>query len=113
MKKMRIRLSRILIIETTVLTLYNLISEKYAKHPTGKEMIMLPIFHKKTTAAASYDRENLIPAIRASICTGEQVAGFCRKDNGKFEEVMLIRSDSDLNAFRQAYGIAGEIKKIY
>ena len=75
--------------------------------------MILPLFHKKTMANITYDRENLIPAIRASICTGEQVAGFCRKENGKFEEVMLIRNDSDLGAFRQAYGITGEIKKIY
>ena len=53
------------------------------------------------------------PVIRCSICTGEQVAGFRRKDTGVFEEVMLIRSEADLQAFRDAYGIEGEIKKIY
>jgi hypothetical protein len=41
------------------------------------------------------------------------VAGFRRKDDGVFEEVMLIRSEADLQAFREAYGIEGEIKKIY
>jgi hypothetical protein len=41
------------------------------------------------------------------------VAGFRRKDDGVFEEVMLIRSEADLQAFRDAYGIEGEIKKIY
>ena len=44
---------------------------------------------------------------------GEQVAGFRRKDTGAFEEVALIRSEADLQAFRDAYGIEGEIKKIY
>ena len=53
------------------------------------------------------------PVIRCSICTGEQVAGFRRKDTGTFEEVALIRSEADLQAFRDAYGIEGEIKKIY
>ena len=53
------------------------------------------------------------PVIRCSICTGEQVAGFRRKDTGTFEEVMLIRSEADLQAFRDTYGIEGEIAKIY
>ena len=60
-----------------------------------------------------YDPETRTPMIRCSICTGEQVAGFRRKDTGTFEEVMLIRSDEDLQAFRDTYGIEGEIKKIY
>lgn len=29
---------------------------------------------KKKTAKKSYDRENMKPVIRASICTGEQIA---------------------------------------
>ena len=53
------------------------------------------------------------PVIRASICTGEQVAGFRRKKDGSFEEVMLIRDDGDLRQFRELYGIEGEIEKIY
>ena len=61
----------------------------------------------------TFDDAVLTPVIRCSICTGEQVAGFRRKDNGAFEEVMLIRDEADLQAFREAYGIAGEIKKIY
>ena len=52
------------------------------------------------------------PVIRCSICTGEQVAGF-RHEDGHFEEVMLLRSPADLAAFREAYGIEGEIEKFY
>ena len=33
-------------------------------------------------------------------------------ETGKFEEVMLIRNETDLERFRQQYGIA-EITKIY
>lgn len=33
------------------------------------------MFHKKTEKK-EYDKERLIPVIRCSICTGEQVAGF-------------------------------------
>ena len=60
-----------------------------------------------------YDAEKRTPAIRCSICTGEQVAGFRDKESGRFEEVMLIRSEEDLQAFRARYGIEGEIPKIY
>ena len=64
---------------------------------------------KKETAPAALPG---VPVIRCSICTGEQVAGFRRAD-GRFEEVMLLRSPADLEAFRAQYGIRGEIEKIY
>ena len=67
----------------------------------------------KKRPAPHFDDTLRIPVIRCSICTGEQVAGFRRKDTGVFEEVMLIRSEADLQAFRGTYGIEGEIKKIY
>ena len=60
-----------------------------------------------------YNPSAMSPAIRASICTGEQVAGFQRLDDGRFEEVMLIRDESDLQSFRDQYGITDEIEKIY
>ena len=47
----------------------------------------------------SYDRENLKPVIRSSICTGEQTAGFKNIHTGKFSEVMLIRNGADLEEF--------------
>lgn len=69
---------------------------------------------KKLSKKTVYDRENKLPVIRASICTGEQVAGFKDKNSGKFEEVMLIKNSGDLNNFLAAYGIKPEeIKKEY
>ncbi len=63
-------------------------------------------------AAASYDRTAKVPVIRASICTGEKVAGFRDMASGRFEEQMLIRSDADLKEFMRLYGVEpGEIKK--
>ncbi|MCR5297400.1 MAG: aspartate dehydrogenase [Clostridiales bacterium] len=55
----------------------------------------------------------MTPVIRCSICTGEQVAGFRHLDTGRFEEVALLKNDEDLRAFRERYGITGEIRKIY
>ncbi len=54
----------------------------------------------------SYDRENLKPVIRASICTGEQVAGFKNIHTGKFSAVLLIRNSSDLKEFLEDYDIS-------
>ena len=71
------------------------------------------LFSKKKNRAAAYDKENKLPLIRASICTGEQVAGFKDLVTGRFEEVMLIRNEDDLAAFKTRYGIDQEIQKIY
>ena len=68
---------------------------------------------KKPTPLKHYDPDLKRPAIRCSICTGEQVAGFKNLSDGKFEEVMLIRNEADLQAFREQYGITGDIEKIY
>ena len=50
---------------------------------------------------------------RQSICNGEQVAGFKNIHTGKIEEVMLIKNQADLDAFKKMYGIDGAIEKEY
>ena len=55
----------------------------------------------------AYDGQQ--PAMKSSICTGETVAGFL-DDGGKFQEVMLIAQESDLELFCRKYGV--EKKKI-
>lgn len=73
------------------------------------------LFHRKKEKKGStgYDPSICSPVLRCSICTGEQVAGFRDNATGKFREVMLIRSEADLDTFRKEYGIEGEIQKIY
>ena len=56
---------------------------------------------KKTSTVMTYDPAIRVPVIRCSICTGEQVAGFKNLSDGRFEEVMLIRTSADLKAFRE------------
>ena len=68
---------------------------------------------KKKPITTAYDPSKMRPVLRCSICTGEQVAGFLRLEDGKFEEVMLIRNDADLQSFREQYGITGDIEKVY
>ena len=68
---------------------------------------------KKKTIAKTYDKDNKKPVIKASICNGEQVAGFKDIRTGKIEEVMLIKSPADLEKFKAMYGINEEITKEY
>lgn len=71
------------------------------------------MFFKKKTEKKTYDRENKKPVIKASICNGEQVAGFQDIHTPAFEEVMLIRDSEDLFRFKDEYGISGDVEKIY
>ena len=63
------------------------------------------MFGKRKNEKKTYDVETQKPVIKCSICTGEQVAGFKDIHTGKFEEVMLIRDEKDLEKFREMYGI--------
>ena len=61
------------------------------------------MFGKKKKLKVEFDREPQKPVLRCSICTGEKVAGFKNIHTGKFEEVMLIRSDEELDVFKAMY----------
>ena len=67
---------------------------------------------KKEKTSDLYDTEREYPVIRSSICTGEKVAGFKDRETGKFRDVMLVRNDRELEAFKKMYGIE-EIKTEY
>ena len=75
-------------------------------------MIRTGLFKKKTIIK-TYDKDNQKPVIKAGICNGEQVAGFKDIHTGKIEEVMLIKSPSDIDIFKKMYGIDEEIAKEY
>lgn len=66
----------------------------------------------KGKPTVTYDPKQQRAVLRCSICTGEQVAGFQDVHSGKFEEVMLIRGETDLQQFKRQYGVE-EITKIY
>ena len=61
---------------------------------------------KSKRTVREYDKENLRPVPRCSICTGEQVAGFKNLHTGKFSEVMLIRDGRDLQEFLETYDLS-------
>ena len=46
----------------------------------------MPMFGKREVKKKTYDKENLCPVLKCSICTGEQVAGF---KNIRFDERVL------------------------
>ncbi len=72
------------------------------------------MFGRRKKVVETFDRAEKRPVIRCSICTGEQVAGFQNLKNGKFEEVMVLRSTEDRQEFLEKYGIReDEIEKIW
>ncbi len=60
---------------------------------------------RKEVKTEPYDREHQIPVIRSSICTGEKTAGFEDRETGKFQDLMLISSEGDLQEFCARYGV--------
>ncbi|MCI9435631.1 MAG: aspartate dehydrogenase [Lachnospiraceae bacterium] len=70
------------------------------------------MFRKKRIEQAEYDRENLRPVLRCSICNGERVAGFKNIHTGEFKEEIFIRDDEELEAFKRKYKIT-ELTKEY
>lgn len=85
------------------------------KHSNRKKVAAMGFFKKKEKAAPSgdFDRENEKPIIKASICNGEQIAGFKNIHTGKMREIMLIKTSADLEYFKTMYGIETEIEKEY
>ncbi len=75
------------------------------------------LFHKKKApepAFPAFSLEEYEPVIRSSICTGERVACMRNRDSGRLREIMLIRTDADLAAFCEAYGLRPEqVKTVY
>ena len=71
------------------------------------------MFGKKKQPKNRYDPNEVVPVLRKSICTGETTAGFKELRGGKYREVMLIRSERDLKAFMEEYGIDAVPKTEY
>ena len=67
---------------------------------------------KKIQPDTRFQSDRYVPVLRCSICTGEQTAGFRDLKTGEFHEIMLIRSDRDLEEFKLTYGVT-ELKKEY
>ena len=66
---------------------------------------------KQTTQKHPYDSQTEKPVLKCSICNGEQVAGFKDLRTGKFHEVMFVRNEKDLQAFKEMYGLSDVAKE--
>lgn len=60
---------------------------------------------------AEYDSKRMKAVLKCSICTGEQVAGFKDIETGKFTEVCLISSSTDLDLFMKKYHLSAVSKE--
>lgn len=54
---------------------------------------------------AEFPPEEFEAVLRSSICTGEKTACMRERNSGKLHEVMLIRSEADLDEFCNQYGL--------
>ena len=69
---------------------------------------------QKKKETGTYDHDRLTPAIRSSICTGEQTLCARDKETGKLQELVLITDPSYLEGLCDANGLsAAEIRKVY
>ena len=72
----------------------------------------IPYYERTLKEQIPYDPEKQYAVFRASICTGETVAGFKNYIDYHFTEVMLIRNAKDEERFKAIYGL-DEVKKEY
>ena len=64
-----------------------------------------------TIANEAYDKDNFKPLIKASMSSGEKVAGFIDLRTGDFIRAMLIKNSRDIDIFLEKYEISvAEIK---
>ena len=77
------------------------------------------IFKKKSPPAVSsilgeFPPVQYEPVIRASICTGEKTACMRDLESGKLHEIMLVRTDEDMDTFCRTCNADKEaIKTVY
>ncbi|MBO7452448.1 MAG: aspartate dehydrogenase [Clostridiales bacterium] len=72
----------------------------------------MSLFKKKPRPEVPFDPEKQYAVIKSSICTGEKVAGFKNKEDGRFTDVMLIRTPEDEKVFEEMYGLT-DVKTEY
>lgn len=72
----------------------------------------VPYFERNMAESIPFDKSRQTALIRASICTGEMVAGFRDLETGHFTEVMVIHDEEEKRRFMEQYGIT-ELNKEY
>ena len=65
----------------------------------------VPYYERDLKNNITFDPQTQYAVIRASICTGEKVAGFKDRETGHFTEIMVIRTMEDEERFKRMYDI--------
>lgn len=75
----------------------------------------MSLFHRRENPSfPAFSPEQYEPVIRSSICTGEKTACMRDRETGRLREVILLRTDDDLNQFCHAYGLEpGQVRTVY
>lgn len=63
-----------------------------------------------TKKEGAYDKYTMKPVLKCN-SAGEQMAGFKNRISGEFTGILMIRDESDLEAFKQLYQIEEDIPK--
>ena len=72
------------------------------------------MFRKKQEHRPDFPRDQYVPALRKSICTGEESFGFIRLSDRAFLEVQLVRSRDELLSLLSYYAISeDEVETIF
>ncbi len=65
----------------------------------------MSIFSKKKTVPVPKECEGMEIVIQSSTCTGEKTIGFFNPDTRRLMYSELVRTDADVAAFYEKYGI--------
>lgn len=68
----------------------------------------MSIFKKKTAAAVPKECEGMEVKIQSSTCTGEKTIGFFNRADGKLMYSELVRTQADIDAFYEKYGLSSK-----
>lgn len=72
----------------------------------------IPYYEKELKEKFPFDKETQYAVMHVSICTGEKVAGFKNFSDSHFTEVMVIKTEEDLERFKKIYDLE-DMKKEY
>lgn len=73
---------------------------------------MFDFFKKNKVPKVDFNPDVQKVVIRKSICTGEETIGFKDIKTGKYTDVMFVRHEGDIEAFKKTYNIT-EVTRDY
>ena len=65
-------------------------------------------FSKRKEKVMTYDRSRLAPAIRKSICTGEETFGFIDIRDGHFTDIQLLNDEKEKAEVLRQWNVGSE-----